>query len=246
MPQVLLLTATALEQDALVRSLEEPVAHRVAGRVWHQGRLGAVAVWLAETGIGAVNAAHTLTCGLQSRRPDLVLQVGVGGAYSQSQLALGDLAVASSEAYGDLGVRAPGGWQPAEVIGIPVLQLGEDTYFNAFPLDPGLVASAHRVLERAAWPEVRPTVSTGPFVTVQECSGTTALGQERAGRFGAICENMEGAAAAHLCRLYGVPFLEVRSVSNQVEDRRREVWNLPLASQRAQQAALRLLAELGL
>lgn len=246
MPQVLLLTATALEQDALVRSLGEPVAHRVAGRVWHHGRLGAAAVWLAETGIGAVNAAHTLTCGLQSRRPDLVLQVGVGGAYPQAQLALGDLAVASSEAYGELGVRTPDGWQPAEAFGIPVLQLGEDAYCNVFPLDPRLVANAQQVLERAAWSEVRPAVSTGPFVTVQECSGTTALGQQRAGRFGAICENMEGAAAAHLCRLYGVPFLEVRGISNQVEDRRREVWDLPLAGQRAQQAALRLLAELEL
>ena len=52
---------------------------------------------------------------------------------------------------------------------------------------------------------------------------------------------MEGAAAAHLCRLYGVPFLELRGISNQVEDRQVEQWNLPLASARAQRAGLHLL-----
>ena len=52
---------------------------------------------------------------------------------------------------------------------------------------------------------------------------------------------MEGAAAAHLCRLYGVSFLEIRSISNQVEDRQIEQWDLPLASARAQQAGLHLL-----
>ena len=57
-------------------------------------------------------------------------------------------------------------------------------------------------------------------------------------------KNMEGAAAAHICRLYGVPFIEVRAISNQVEDRRREAWDIPLACRRAQAAAALLLQEM--
>jgi futalosine hydrolase len=52
---------------------------------------------------------------------------------------------------------------------------------------------------------------------------------------------MEGASAAHLCRLYDVPFLEVRGISNLVQERRRHLWDLPLAADRAQRAALRLI-----
>jgi futalosine hydrolase len=63
-------------------------------------------------------------------------------------------------------------------------------------------------------------------------------GNRLAARFDGICENMEGAAAAHLCALYDTLFLEIRSVSNRVEDRNFAAWNLPLAMRRAQQAAL--------
>ena len=52
---------------------------------------------------------------------------------------------------------------------------------------------------------------------------------------------MEGAAAAHVCALYGVPFLELRAMSNRVEKRDREQWDLVGAVARAQEAAARLL-----
>ncbi len=81
-------------------------------------------------------------------------------------------------------------------------------------------------------------------MTVQECSGTLALGGERARRFSAVCENMEGAAAAHVCLLYGVRFIELRGISNRVEDRRTEDWDLPLAAAKSQAACLELLARM--
>jgi futalosine hydrolase len=52
---------------------------------------------------------------------------------------------------------------------------------------------------------------------------------------------MEGAAAAHVSRLYEVPFLEIRGISNLVEDRRTEDWDLPLAATNAQRAGMELL-----
>lgn len=189
---------------------------------------------LVEGGLGAVNTAQALTCMLEAQPPDWVLQIGVGGAYTAAGLALGDWALACEEVYGDLGVQTPAGWRGAAEIGIPVLQQ-ERPYYNSFPLEPAWVERARAALEPLG------PVAVGPFVTVQECSGTKALGDERQRRFNAVCENMEGAAAAHICRLYGVPFVELRAISNQVEDRRREDWDLPLACRRAQQGARALL-----
>ncbi len=240
-PEVLLLSATGFEQDHLAAQLVGKIEQEVAGRRWRTGQLAGRQALLVEGGLGAVNTAHALTCALQALHPALVLQLGVGGAYLDAGLGLGDLALASEENYGDLGVRTPSGWHPAELIGIPVLQQ-ETPYYNHFPLDPHLVTRAEQRL-RQLWANGQPRLRCGPFVTVQECSGTASLGEERAARFGGLCENMEGAAAAHLCRLYQVPFLEVRGISNLVEDRRREGWDLPLACRRAQRAAQHLIEE---
>ncbi|MBT5829851.1 MAG: futalosine hydrolase, partial [Candidatus Latescibacteria bacterium] len=67
------------------------------------------------------------------------------------------------------------------------------------------------------------------------------IGNELGQRFNAICENMEGAAAAQLCLLYNVPFLELRAISNQVEDRNRDAWDIPLALERSQTATSKLI-----
>lgn len=229
--EILVLSATAFEQLALREAMAERVQRKVAEREWVSGKIGGQPVTLVTTGIGAVNAAHALTCYLQEQRPRRVVQVGVGGAYPESGARVGDLALASEEYYGDLGVRTPTGWQDSELMGIPVLEKGR-SYFNRFPTDEQWVQRAAAAL---------PEAYIGPFVTVQECAGTDELGVERGRRFGALCENMEGAAAAHLCTLYEVPFAELRAMSNIVEQRTPEQWDLPQAAARAQAAVQQLL-----
>ena len=240
---VLLLTATLPEQATIASRLDSSVCQLVTGLRVLNGSIAGREVTVAEAGMGAVNTAHTLTRALQVARPSFVLQVGVGGAYANAGLDVGDLAVADEECYGDVGVRTQNGWQGAEFIGIPIVQKAENAYYNRFPVDVELARRARELLTAASWKTVRaPFVKSGPFVTVQECSGTTVLAAERSGLFGAaVCENMEGAAAAHICLLYDVPFVEVRGISNLVEDRQRESWDLQGAAEVAQEAALHLI-----
>jgi futalosine hydrolase len=63
-------------------------------------------------------------------------------------------------------------------------------------------------------------------------------------RFGGICENMEGGAAAQVATLYGVDCLEVRGISNLVEDRDLSRWDIPLAAERAQNFIARFIGAL--
>ncbi len=72
-------------------------------------------------------------------------------------------------------------------------------------------------------------VKSGNFVTVSRCSGTRESGDIMRKRFNGICENMEGAAVAHICALYGIPMIEIRGISNIVEERTLKNWNIPLA-----------------
>jgi futalosine hydrolase len=52
---------------------------------------------------------------------------------------------------------------------------------------------------------------------------------------------MEGAAAAQVARLHGVPWLEVRGISNMVEDRDMKKWDVPRAALAVQQAVEQIL-----
>jgi futalosine hydrolase len=217
-PEVLLVAATALEAT-LLSSSRFP---------------------LVVTGIGAVNAAHALTAYLAAHpKPSLVIQTGIAGAYVPAGIAVGSVLLADTEIYGDLGVLTTDGWQPMEAVGIPVVAArdGQPARFNYFPLDEGLVARASAIGGSLI-------ARTGPFLTLSVITGVRRLGDELHARFGALCESMEGAAAAHVCALHNVPFLEVRGISNLVEDRDRSKWQIKEAADAVQAVALRLAENL--
>jgi futalosine hydrolase len=171
------------------------------------------------------NAAHAATVLLERMHPRCVINFGVAGAYPRSGLAVGDVAIAEVEIYGDEGIEGPNGWISCEGIGIPLLERGANRYHNHFRLDGDIRRRAESALAAANLAH-----AVGPFVTVSACSGTVRRGEELAERHSAICETMEGAAVAHICAAYGVPFLEVRGVSNLVEDRDLSRWNLVSAA----------------
>jgi len=249
--RVVLLTATDGEAAPLLVSFASAGRAEVATKTIRWGEFPAgvaepARCALIVTGCDKANTAHALTLVLEALDPPpaLVLQVGVAGAYGSSGLQVGDLAVASEEVYGDTGVLAPDGWLNMESLGLPLARRGDAEYWNRFPLDPGLVHGALRRLGAAGWKGARPAIVSGVAVTVSQVTGLAALGEELARRFSAISESMEGAAAAHICTLYGVPFLEIRGISNLVMDRDRGSWRLERAAEVAARAAAALCADL--
>ena len=217
-PGVLVLTATAIEAALLQSSRVSVVL----------------------TGIGAVNTAYALTQYLATQpRPSLVIQTGIAGAYVPAGIPVGSVVLADTEIYGDLGVMTTGGWLPAEEIGIPIVEArgAHPPRFNYFPLDPDLVSRASTIGGSLI-------ARIGPFLTLSQVTGVRTLGDALHQRFGALCESMEGAAAAHVCALHDVPFLEVRGISNLIEDRNRAAWRIKEAAEAAQTVALRLAENL--
>jgi len=192
------------------------------------------------TGIGVVNTAHALTRAfLTQPRPSLVIQTGIAGAYVPAGIDVGSTVLASEEVYADVGVIAPDGWLSAERVGLPLVE-GSATSparYNHFPLDRDLVARATAACGDSL-------ARTGRFLTLSQATGVRALGDVLYDRFDALCESMEGAAAAHICTIYDVPFLEVRGISNLVENRDRAIWRVQEAANAAQRAVLRLLDHL--
>lgn len=232
---VLVAGATQEEMSGVYAALERAQQGDMGGRPWTEGQIGCLQVGVLATGVGKVNAALALGATLAARRTGLLLSVGVGGAYPGSGLRTGDLAVAAEENYGDEGAQGREGFLDMEELGIPSWEGVEGPCFNRFPADQEVRAallSAARVVGRAA---------CGPFVTVSTVTGTQARAEALEKRFSAVCESMEGAAVAHAAVSRGVPFGEVRGISNAVGPRDRPSWRLAEASAAAGEAVVLFL-----
>ncbi len=186
-------------------------------------------VFLAETGLGKVNAAMNTATLVREFSPDILVNTGCAGAYATSGLAVGDIAAARSEIYGDEGVITSSGWQPLEFMGFPLAEVNGERYYNEIPLSRTLAKRSLVVADGLGIP-----LRLGKFVTVSTCSGTSARGAELSRRFDGICESMEGAAVAHVALVHGVECLEIRGISNIVEDRDLSRWNIAEAAAKVQ------------
>lgn len=66
-------------------------------------------------------------------------------------------------------------------------------------------------------------------ITVNKVHGNEKSIQETFSRFHPIVESMEGAAFMFACEQEKIPYVQIRAVSNVVEKRNRDKWNIPLA-----------------
>ncbi len=189
------------------------------------------------TGVGPVECCVRLTRSLMTSTGGIrgVVNFGVAGAYFQprgeSSPSLLDICLARQEVFGDFGIC-----MERHVEDLAGNHLGAT---KTFVLDTELRRQAAAVLRRHGI-----VTRSGTFVTVCCASGTLRRGAMLADRYQALCENMEGAAVARVCAEFGLPCLEIRSVSNMVEDRDIGKWKLDQACEAAGRATALVVAAL--
>jgi futalosine hydrolase len=167
------------------------------------------------TGIGPVTTAANLSSYLALHGSNIngVINIGVGGAYLDSGINLLDICLAQQEIFGDFGICMQDD--------ILDFDSGLSQLITPLLFNNELVSNCKNILNvneiefRAA-----------NFVTVNCCSGTKKRGDYLRKKFAAGCENMEGAAVAMVCNTFKVPCVELRCISNMVEDRNTANWML--------------------
>jgi futalosine hydrolase len=238
MKSILVIASVMQELSLLIHAVGATKVNSCHFPELYRGWIQSKEVTLALTGMGKINAASATALLLQGTPPDLLINTGCAGAYRGGGLQVGGLAVATSEVLADEGVLTPEGWQSLELIGIPLVTRSSKAFFNEFPLSMQAAGRAASLAAALGVPMQR-----GKFLTVSTCSGTSARGEELYSRFGGICENMEGAAVAQVALRCGVDCLEVRGISNMVEDRDMAAWNIPGAVEAVQRFILKYLQE---
>ena len=235
-----LISAVALEGSIILRHMKKIKENVPCGLSLYKGKIKDKSVVYIISGIGKTNASRGTTLLIEKFFPCLIVNFGVGGAYPSSGLKIGDIAAAEKEIYGDEGAYLKDGFHTAEEIGIPLLVKTGKRYFNKFQLDKKLLKKAVSI-SRITHYASRITVKSGPFLTLSTCTGTLKRAKGLEKTFHAICENMEGAVVAHISTLYGIPMVEIRGISNVVEDRNKTKWNVKLASENCQKVVIEFL-----
>jgi futalosine hydrolase len=173
-------------------------------------------------GVGPAAAAAAASAALCQRRYGLVLCAGIGGGFAPLQA--GDVAVASCVVFADLGAQTADGFVPVSELGF-----GDDRYEVA----PRL---AVELADRTGG-------HLGTVLTVATVTGTAETATALARRFpDAVAEGMEGAGVAAAAGRHGVPFGEIRTVSNPVGPRDRAAWQIPRALDALGRAVASVLA----
>jgi len=164
------------------------------------------------TGIGATFTTYHLTRALGENRYGHVINIGLAGSFCQN-LEIGQVVNIVSEEFADLGVEKQD----------ELLTLFEAGYIkpNEFPFENGLIQNK----------------GNGLFANLAAARGITSncihsrpgsISQLRA-KYKAQVESMEGAAVFYVCKQFGIPFSEIRAISNFTDATGHTDWNIPLA-----------------
>ncbi len=178
------------------------------------------------TGVGPVETAVRLSCflGNSSDRFTGVVNFGIAGAYGkevcEKPADILDICLAEKEILGDFGIAYDDKLQRFDDSSLAV--------DDVFVLDTYLLEQVSSFLKKE-----QTCFYCGAFITVSAASGSAKRGAMVGKRFKGLCENMEGAAVARVCREFFLPCLEMRCISNYVEDRDLSKWKLQQACDKA-------------
>jgi futalosine hydrolase len=184
---------------------------------------------LLVTGVGPINAALALGR-LFGQRQDVLgaLNLGIAGSFDPELQPLRQLSLVDEEIWPEYGLITEHGLE-VEELKCPLGRNGDAWVFDRLRLAPEESGPPLGLSLPQAWPRTS-------SLTVAGVSGCSQRAEELRSRYGAHLENMEGFALAWACKQAGLPFVEVRSVSNRVGSRRQRDWDIPGALAALRQA----------
>lgn len=172
------------------------------------------------TGVGMTATAFSLGKTLNNKY-NLVINLGIAGSFNRDQ-QLGDLLQVTEEIFSELGAE------------------DQETFI---PIDElGFGNSRLKAIEPQ--PSLHPPLKTALGITVNTVHGHTASIEKIRQRLSPDLESMEGAAVFYACNQLNIPCLQVRAISNYVEQRNKENWDIPLAIRNLNQWAISFLTKL--
>jgi len=208
--QVLIVSATLLE----IKKLIDDLKFDKKNEQFYYKQLANSTIDVLIGDIGIAFTIYSLSKALSKKNYDLVINTGIAGSLTE-KLKIGDVAQVASEEFADLGIRSEREFSTLFEMGFMDK--------NEFPFTEGKL--------------INPDVENNLFhhlksvkgITVNAVNGNKKEIEKLKEKFDADIECMEGAAVFYICLMEKIPFAEIRAISNYVEERNKDKWDIPLA-----------------
>ena len=173
------------------------------------------------TGIGMVPTAYMITRQFAASEYDLAINIGLAGSFDRS-LEIGEVVRVEVDHLSEVGAEDGDNFLTLEEMGLEGLssvsmEIDSDT-LNSLPVVSG--------------------------ITVNTVHGNEASIERIVHRLNPSIETMEGAAFLFVCKREKTMAIQLRSISNYVEKRNRENWNIELALSNLHRTIIQILQEI--
>jgi len=177
---------------------------------------GNIEISLLVAGIGSVATAWSMKQWLSvNERPELIINAGIAGSY-KDHFVKGDVVMPETDCFADAGIEDNDSFKSLFEAGL----LDADE----FPFRNGVIHSDPRYINRLKG-ILRPVTA----ITVNMSTGSETTIKKMSEKFNPDIETMEGATFFYICARESLPFFAVRAISNRVEPRNRNNWDIKLA-----------------
>ncbi|HMR19054.1 MAG TPA: futalosine hydrolase [Sphingobacterium sp.] len=160
------------------------------------------------TGVGMVATTYSLTRTLVKASFPYILNVGIAGSFVKD-MEVGSLIEVRRDTFSELGAEDHDDFRSIEELGFGI------SSWENIPVDG-----------------VETGLRQAQSISVNAVHGNVNSITQLLQRHPDVhAESMEGAAVFYVCTAENIPCLQVRAISNYVEARDKNMWNIPLAVQ---------------
>lgn len=215
--KIVIAAATALEWKPIehaMRTLAQPLPFNIQ---------------YCTCGVGILPAVFRLQQWVVTHQPAIIIMVGIAGTFYQQWLP-GWVVAIESETMGDVGVEE------------------NDVFSDVFDMklsDPNEAPFKQKQLINPWLPQLNvlglPQVNA---ITISEISTRPHRIAQLQQKYQPAVESMEGAALHYVGLQTGIPFLQLRAISNAVGDRDKSRWHIQSALQQLTEQTVELLQHL--
>lgn len=165
------------------------------------------------TGIGVPASLFSLHEAAKRGTYDCIIQAGFAGSYS-TDLPPGSVALVRADCFADVGFEENDRFIPLHES--PLVHAAEQS------LVPGWLTNEHSLLQESSLPVVN-------AITVNKVSDSKLQYRQMVDTYSPALESMEGACLHLTGNRLGIPYLQLRSISNFAGVRNKSEWDFPSA-----------------
>ncbi len=222
--KILIVSATTFEIAPFLKYLEE----KSEKATFFDFQLDGHTIYPLVTGVGALNTAFGMARFKGLETIDVAINVGVAGAYHTS-LKKGEVVEVISDRFADLGVEEADG-SLTDVYDLGLIE------HNQFPYKKGWIRNTKNKYSSGL-----PAVIG---LTVNKINGEASSIDRIKAKYDADVETMEGAGFLYACRMADVDCNQLRAISNHVEPRNKENWEIQKAIDNLNESLIKFVTKI--